>query len=388
MHAAALIADRFVLERPVGAGGMGTVYRAVDRASGAPVALKIATVDDAHHRARALAEADALARLEHPAIVRLVAHRLAPDGRPFLAMEWLEGEDLARRLEALRAIVGPRGGRADSLADGGLVASWVDPGAPRDLATRAARAALLARRRLPSADMALACGMTELRGALPLGPALERAAALLDADEALADGVPVDDVTASLLDGRFEIAAAGAGHRLVAERALDEEEVRLLRLRGDVEVWMASADELGAGSPFALLGGLLQRAAGVGAGDLVEHRQRRVVLSEMLAALAGVRLAQGDAADALTIAREVLDLGARSSAVARLQALTVEAEARIAAGDRAAARARIAEARAEILAIADRIEDEGLRASFLTRGPLCAPLLRLAEAEGAGAATG
>lgn len=36
-------AGRFVLERPVGAGGMGTVYRALDRETGAPVAVKLLT---------------------------------------------------------------------------------------------------------------------------------------------------------------------------------------------------------------------------------------------------------------------------------------------------------------------------------------------------------
>ncbi|HEU4538535.1 MAG TPA: serine/threonine-protein kinase, partial [Polyangiaceae bacterium] len=93
-----LVAGRFLLERPAGSGGMGTVYRALDRHSGEAVALKLLASDAEPLRARALVEADALAALDHPAIVRLVAHGLADDGRPFLAMEWLEGEDLAARL--------------------------------------------------------------------------------------------------------------------------------------------------------------------------------------------------------------------------------------------------------------------------------------------------
>jgi len=93
-----VIADRFVLERRVGAGGMGAVYRALDRTSGVCVALKLALADDERLRARALAEADALAALDHPGVVRLVAHGVAGDGRAFLAMEWLDGEDLAARL--------------------------------------------------------------------------------------------------------------------------------------------------------------------------------------------------------------------------------------------------------------------------------------------------
>jgi len=43
-------------------------------------------------------EALVLAELRHPAIVGYVAHGLTDDGQPFLAMEWLEGEDLSKRL--------------------------------------------------------------------------------------------------------------------------------------------------------------------------------------------------------------------------------------------------------------------------------------------------
>lgn len=35
-----MLADRFALERQIGGGGMGTVFRAVDRVTGAPVAVK------------------------------------------------------------------------------------------------------------------------------------------------------------------------------------------------------------------------------------------------------------------------------------------------------------------------------------------------------------
>src|SRR5205814_2336371 len=43
-------------------------------------------------------EAVVLAELSHPAIVRYVAHGKTPDGALFLAMEWLDGEDLSERL--------------------------------------------------------------------------------------------------------------------------------------------------------------------------------------------------------------------------------------------------------------------------------------------------
>lgn len=43
-------------------------------------------------------EANILAKLRHPSIVRYVAHGSTPDGEPFLVMEWLDGEDLHARL--------------------------------------------------------------------------------------------------------------------------------------------------------------------------------------------------------------------------------------------------------------------------------------------------
>jgi serine/threonine protein kinase len=44
-------------------------------------------------------EASILARLTHPAIVRYVAHGIAEGGQRYIAMEWLDGEDLCTRLE-------------------------------------------------------------------------------------------------------------------------------------------------------------------------------------------------------------------------------------------------------------------------------------------------
>src|SRR5689334_14524680 len=73
---------------------MGAVWRGYDRAAGAPVAVKL-VVGNSDRFAR---EAAVLARLEHPGIVRYVAHSEAGTER-FLAMEWLDGEDLAARLE-------------------------------------------------------------------------------------------------------------------------------------------------------------------------------------------------------------------------------------------------------------------------------------------------
>ena len=104
LQSGTLFANRFEIERVAGTGGMGTVYRALDRYSGDPVALKLLKIrsaaqsDTAAEAQRFIREAELLAELRHPGIVCYVAHGQAPDGQFFLAMEWLDGEDLARRL--------------------------------------------------------------------------------------------------------------------------------------------------------------------------------------------------------------------------------------------------------------------------------------------------
>jgi tetratricopeptide (TPR) repeat protein len=86
--------DRFVIERLVGSGGMATVYRAADRQSGQPVALKVLHGRTPEQTERFEQEAELLAELSHPAIVRYVGHGTTPAGEHYLAMEWLEGETL------------------------------------------------------------------------------------------------------------------------------------------------------------------------------------------------------------------------------------------------------------------------------------------------------
>ncbi|GAB5536930.1 MAG: hypothetical protein Rubg2KO_31790 [Rubricoccaceae bacterium] len=79
----------------IGAGGMGAVYRAT-RSDGAfeqTVALKLVKrgMDSEAVLRRFQAERRILARLEHPGIARIIDGGLAEDGRPYLAMEFVEG---------------------------------------------------------------------------------------------------------------------------------------------------------------------------------------------------------------------------------------------------------------------------------------------------------
>ncbi len=91
------LASRFELGDRRGAGGMGAVYRARDRVTGQTVALKVLREERLLEVERFAHEAELLASLEHDAIVRHIAHGRTSDGF-YLAMEWLDGEDLGERL--------------------------------------------------------------------------------------------------------------------------------------------------------------------------------------------------------------------------------------------------------------------------------------------------
>lgn len=90
---------RFEIEHRTGQGGMGTVYRARDRRTGRPVAVKVLHDAEAEQRARFSREARLLAELNHPGIVGYLAHGVSSEGHPYLVMEWLEGHDLEVHLQ-------------------------------------------------------------------------------------------------------------------------------------------------------------------------------------------------------------------------------------------------------------------------------------------------
>lgn len=97
----------FLVGDVLGEGGMGIVYRAHQEQPRREVALKVLHhgSESAARTARFEAEADALARLQHPAISQIHATgTFESEGRtvPYIAMEFIRGEDLGRWAATLR----------------------------------------------------------------------------------------------------------------------------------------------------------------------------------------------------------------------------------------------------------------------------------------------
>ncbi|MEK7466057.1 MAG: serine/threonine-protein kinase [Planctomycetota bacterium] len=100
---------RFRIVAPLGRGGMGVVYHAIDSANDAPVALKSLTAGPGERLKR---EGEAIGLLDHPGIVKILETG-EEAGKPFLVMELVNGKtldeawagwDLRTRVEALEKI--------------------------------------------------------------------------------------------------------------------------------------------------------------------------------------------------------------------------------------------------------------------------------------------
>jgi eukaryotic-like serine/threonine-protein kinase len=93
------VGPRYRIERPLGEGGMGLVYEALDVDLKRRVAIKLIRCerDDEETRARFLREARAAAALSHPNACQLYEVS-EHEGQPFLVLELLDGEPLSARL--------------------------------------------------------------------------------------------------------------------------------------------------------------------------------------------------------------------------------------------------------------------------------------------------
>lgn len=239
-----------------------------------------------------------------------------------------------RLVESIRIF----GAEIATLANGSHVATLTTTGELVDRAAQAARCALAMRTALPNDEIVLATGRHFLEGWIPLGEVLDRAALMMR--DALARnssggprlGVRVDEVSAGLLDSRFEVGGDDLSLFLLREREPVEPAVRTLlgratpcvgrerelsvllatfaecvseptarpvlvtaaagvgksRLRYEflrrlevgegapLKVFMARGDPLGAGSPFRLLAQALRRDLGVLDGEALPVRRQKL----------------------------------------------------------------------------------------------------------------
>ncbi|MEM6457359.1 MAG: serine/threonine-protein kinase, partial [Acidobacteriota bacterium] len=156
MQRADFVGGRFTTAVPLSSGATAEVYRAYDAHLDRPVALKLLRIDDPDLSERLLREARAQARVKHPGICDIYAVG-SLDGRAFIAMELIEGDDLgtaaadmtlretvrimaevAEAIEAAHAAglvhrdLKPANIMVETRADGARVARVVDFGLVRD----------------------------------------------------------------------------------------------------------------------------------------------------------------------------------------------------------------------------------------------------------------
>jgi serine/threonine-protein kinase len=96
------IAGRYRLIRPLAAGGMGEVWAARNELTGRDFAIKFLLKEFAHSSEafeRFVREAEIAGKLQHPSVVDVFDIAQTEEGRPFIVMELLNGEDLETYLD-------------------------------------------------------------------------------------------------------------------------------------------------------------------------------------------------------------------------------------------------------------------------------------------------
>jgi eukaryotic-like serine/threonine-protein kinase len=102
-----ILDQAYQLARIVSAGSMGTVYEGVQLRLNRRVAVKIMVAeltDNLEALARFRREVKVTSQLAHPHVVQLLDFGTTPSGQPYLVTEFLDGEDLERRLRRVRRL--------------------------------------------------------------------------------------------------------------------------------------------------------------------------------------------------------------------------------------------------------------------------------------------
>jgi tetratricopeptide (TPR) repeat protein len=126
------------------------------------------------------------------------------------------------------------GVRPERLADGSVVCTIAGAGIATDIAARAARCALVLRRHLADRPVVVGTGRGVFSGPLPAGEVIDRTVLMLRRLEASASAsvdpswIPIDPLTAGLLDSTFDVRGVGEDLFLVGERGPLDARRRLL----------------------------------------------------------------------------------------------------------------------------------------------------------------
>ncbi len=188
------------IEGVIGAGSMGDVFRAVDVGLNRGVAVKI--LSERHResnelRARFTREGRAVAAISHPNVVQVFATGTYQD-RPYIAMELLEGTDLASAVDARGPLPALTAARAILDAARGLNA--------------AARAGLIHRDVKPSNLVLLASGrvkVTDFGLAKPVDPGSEPSLTALGVVVGTPDYIAPEQARGETIDERVDLYALG-----------------------------------------------------------------------------------------------------------------------------------------------------------------------------------
>ncbi len=111
----------YQVESPLGAGGMGEVYKATDTRLERTVAIKVLPPEltrDEHAKQRFVQEAKAASALDHPSICTIYDIGETDDGQIYLAMAFCDGENLRQRIDQGRIRIDEALDIAIQMADG------------------------------------------------------------------------------------------------------------------------------------------------------------------------------------------------------------------------------------------------------------------------------